>query len=94
MASVASSSNSKTAASKSASSKPSAAFTRLAKATSATPPRQLNQLSAANLNHLTDSVEQALAGHKAAIEQAELNIINQAPRPLRGTVRRVLGSNQ
>ncbi len=89
MASVAS-----TKSSSPSSSKPSAAFTRLAKATSATPPRQLNQLSAADLNHLTDAVEQSLAGHKAAIEQAELNIINQAPRPLRGSVRRVLGSGK
>ncbi|MGB0873267.1 MAG: hypothetical protein ACPGYP_09060 [Solirubrobacterales bacterium] len=72
---------------------PSAEFKRLAKATSATPPRDLNSLSAKDLDHLTGLIERSLAGHEQAIVEAEENIVNQAPRPLRGTVRRMLGAS-
>jgi hypothetical protein len=59
--------------------------------TGAAPPASLNQLSADDLAHLTGVVGAALERHEAAIAEAEHNLVQMAPRPLRGTVRRVLG---
>ncbi|MGH2905325.1 MAG: hypothetical protein ACRDKI_00985 [Solirubrobacterales bacterium] len=61
--------------------------------TGTTPPAELNQLSAADLTDLTARVQRALDGHAAAIADAEEKLVNMAPRPLRGTVRKILGTN-
>jgi hypothetical protein len=69
----------------------SAAFKELARVSGATPPAELDALSAIELRALAGHVETTLSHHEEAIAEAEIKIIEIAPRPLRRTVRKVLG---
>ena len=55
------------------------------------PPIEINALSADELQHLTGLVSGAIDRHEDAMDQAEENVINMAPRMMRGSVRRMLG---
>lgn len=55
------------------------------------PPVALNGLSAAELKQLGELVEQSLSQHEVSLDDAEQSVVRMAPRPLRGTVRRLLG---
>lgn len=68
-----------------------AALQDLSKVLGAKPPKALGELPAADLSHLTEQIETALAHHQETVEQAEDSIINSAPRPLRGTIRKIFG---
>ena len=71
--------------------KTSLAFQQLAKTLDAKPPRALDELPARDLQDLTTKTVAALAEHEAAMVRAENSIVDQAPRALRGTVRKLLG---
>jgi predicted negative regulator of RcsB-dependent stress response len=71
--------------------KTSIAYQQLSKTLGAKPPKALDELPAKDLQDLTTKVEAALVEHQEAMVQAELSIVDHAPRALRGTVRRVLG---
>lgn len=73
-------------------SKTSLAYQQLSKTLGAKPPKALDDLPAKDLQDLNAKVEAAYAEHKDSIVQAEDSIINSAPRPLRGTVRKILGA--
>ena len=72
--------------------KTSIAYQQLSKTLGTKPPKALDDLPAADLKHLNEQVEQALAEHQETVEQAENSIIDSAPRPLRGTIRKLLGA--
>jgi hypothetical protein len=72
--------------------KPSAAFNELGKTLGSKPPKGLAKLSAADLKHLNQQIAQSLEHHQASMAEAEETIINQAPKPLRKTVRKILGA--
>jgi predicted negative regulator of RcsB-dependent stress response len=74
-----------------ATNKTSLAFQQLSKTLGAKPPKALDELPARDLQDLTAKTEAALAEHEAAMVQAENSIVDQAPRALRGTVRKLLG---
>jgi predicted negative regulator of RcsB-dependent stress response len=74
-----------------ATNKTSLAFQHLSKTLNAKPPKALDELPTKDLQDLTDKVEAALVEHEAAMAQAENSIVDQAPRALRGTVRKLLG---
>lgn len=74
-----------------AANKTSLAFQQLSKTLDAKPPKALDELPAKDLQDLTKKVEAALVQHEDAMIQAENSIIDQAPRALRGTVRKLLG---
>ncbi|MBJ7355680.1 MAG: hypothetical protein JHC98_12720 [Thermoleophilaceae bacterium] len=74
-----------------ATNKTSIAFQQLSKTLGAKPPKALDELPARDLQDLTTKVEAALVQHQEAMVQAELSIVDQAPRALRGTVRKILG---
>jgi hypothetical protein len=74
-----------------ATNKTSLAFQQLSKTLGAKPPRALDELPARDLQDLNTKVEAALIEHQDAMVQAELSIVDQAPRALRGTVRKILG---
>lgn len=69
-----------------------AAFQDLTKTLGAKPPKALGALSAKDLQHLDAQIQTALAQHQETVRQAEDSIINQAPKPLRKTVRKILGA--
>jgi len=71
--------------------KTSIAYQQLSKTLGAKPPKALDELAAADLAHLNEQVQAALAQHEATITEAENSIVDQAPRALRGTVRKILG---
>jgi hypothetical protein len=71
--------------------KTSLAFQQLSKTLGAKPPKALDELPAKDLQDLTDKVAAALVEHQESMVQAELSIVDQAPRALRGTVRKILG---
>ncbi|MFT4048347.1 MAG: hypothetical protein QM648_00740 [Solirubrobacterales bacterium] len=75
-----------------ANAKTSLAFQQLSKTLGAKPPKALDALPAADVKHLNEQVEEALARHQETMQQAENSIIEQAPRALRGTVRKILGA--
>lgn len=54
------------------------------------PPAQLKKLKAAEVKHLAGLVEEALARHNAAVEEAEASLLQHVPRPLRPAVRSFL----
>jgi hypothetical protein len=58
------------------------------------PPIELNTLSADELKQLTELVASALDRHEAAMVEAEENVVNFAPRLMRGSVRRLLGAGR
>ena len=72
-------------------SKTSIAYLQLSKTLGAKPPKALDDLPAKNLQDLNEKVAASLAAHKDSIEEAENSIVQHAPRPLRGTVRKILG---
>lgn len=74
-----------------AANKTSLAFQQLTKTLGAKPPKALDELPAKDLQDLTAKVDAALIQHQDAMIQAELSIVEQAPRALRGTVRKILG---
>ena len=74
-----------------AANKTSLAFQQLTKTLGAKPPKALDELPAKDLQDLTAKVDAALVQHQDAMIQAELSIVEQAPRALRGTVRKILG---
>lgn len=74
-----------------ATNKTSLAFQQLSKTLGAKPPRALDELPAKNLQDLNDKAAAALVEHQHAMEDAENSIVDQAPRALRGTVRKLLG---
>ncbi|MGH2960366.1 MAG: hypothetical protein ACRDKE_12225 [Solirubrobacterales bacterium] len=74
-----------------AANKTSIAFQQLSKTLGAKPPKALDELPAKNLQDLNSKVMAAAADHQDAMIQAENSIVDQAPRALRGTVRRILG---
>jgi hypothetical protein len=58
------------------------------------PPIEINVLSADELQKLTELVGGAIDRHEAAMVEAEENVINFAPRMMRGSVRRLLGAGR
>lgn len=72
--------------------KPKKAFTAFAELIDADPPAALNSLSAAELEALTRIVGESIDLHEATLAEAEECVIRIAPRPLRGTVRKILGT--
>ena len=74
-----------------ATNKTSLAYQQLSKTLGSKPPKALDELPAKDLQDLNAKVEAALVEHQDAMVQAELSIVDQAPRALRGTVRRILG---
>jgi len=75
-----------------ATNKTSLAFQQLSKTLGAKPPKALDELPAKNLQDLNAKIELAYVKHQEAVAAAEDSIINSAPRPLRGTVRKILGA--
>ena len=74
-----------------ATNKTSLAYQQLSKTLGAKPPKALDDLPAKDLQDLNARVAAALVEHQDAMAQAELSIVDQAPRALRGTVRKILG---
>ncbi|MGK2877832.1 MAG: hypothetical protein ACSLFF_04570 [Solirubrobacterales bacterium] len=74
-----------------ATNKTSIAFQQLSKTLGAKPPKALDELPARDLQDLNKKVEAAMLEHEEAVIQAENSIVDQVPRALRGTVRRILG---
>lgn len=66
----------------------------LAKELGAKPPKGLEALTNAELKRLAELVGDARVYHEEAIQLAEDNVVKMAPRPLRGTVRRILGGSK
>ena len=59
----------------------------------ARPPAQLARLTNDQLGELARLVRESQEIHEAAVAEAEQNVAHIAPRPLRGTIRRLMGSN-
>lgn len=74
-----------------ATNKTSIAFQQLSKTLGAKPPKALDELPAKDLQDLNAKTAAALAEHEDAMVKAETSIVDQAPRALRGTVRKLLG---
>lgn len=72
--------------------KPSSEMQELAKVLGSKPPKALGELPDADLRHLTEQIEQSLNYHQESVAQAEASIVNSAPRPLRGTIRRIFAA--
>lgn len=72
--------------------KPKKAFSAFAEVIDAQPPAALNTLSAADLDKLSRIVSESIDLHEAALAEAEEHVVRIAPRPLRGTVRKILGT--
>jgi hypothetical protein len=70
------------------------AFDELGKLIGGKPPAELDTLAADELKRLNVLVESALERHQAAMIEAEDNVVNLAPRLMRGTVRKLLGANR
>ncbi|MFT4049640.1 MAG: hypothetical protein QM648_07350 [Solirubrobacterales bacterium] len=73
-------------------SSPKKAYNELAEALGAAPPTEFNDLTADELGTLTRLFGESLELHEASIASAEDDVIKLAPRPLRGTVRKMLGA--
>jgi len=74
-----------------ATNKTSLAYQQLSKTLGAKPPKALDELPAKDLQDLATKVTAAGADHHEAMVEAENSIVDQAPRALRGTVRKILG---
>ncbi|MBJ7459608.1 MAG: hypothetical protein JHD02_10505 [Thermoleophilaceae bacterium] len=68
-------------------------FNELAETLGDTPPRELNDLSAADLATLNRLLVESIELHEASVAAAEEDVAMLVPRPLRGTVRKILGSD-
>lgn len=73
-------------------SKPKKAFTELAEVLGDQPPAEFNDLKADELQTLTRLLSESIDLHEATIHEAEENVVRLAPRPLRGTARKILGA--
>lgn len=73
--------------------KPKKAFTDLAEVVGSPPPAEFNDLKAEELNRLGELISESRDLHEASISAAEDGVIKLAPRPLRGTVRKMLGAD-
>lgn len=72
--------------------KPKKAYTELAEALGAKPPKEFNDLKADDLATLTRLLSESVDLHEASIAKAEDDVARLAPRPLRGTVKKMLGA--
>jgi hypothetical protein len=72
--------------------KPKKAYSELAETLGDDPPEEFNKLSAENLATLNRLLAESIDLHEASIAKAEDDVISMAPRPLRGTVRKMLGA--
>lgn len=73
---------------------PKKAFAELSETLGATPPKEFNALSAADLSMLNRLLAESVELHEASVAAAEEDVARMAPRPLRGTVRKMLGSDR
>lgn len=73
---------------------PKKAIAELSGTLGAKPPREFNQLSAADLSTLNRLLSESVELHEASIAEAEEDVAHMAPRPLRGTVRKMLGADR
>lgn len=73
--------------------KPKKALLDLAEVTGSMPPAEFNDLRAEELKRLTEILAESRDLHEASISAAEDSVIKLAPRPLRGTVRKMLGAD-
>lgn len=71
---------------------PKKAFKDLAEVLGADPPKEFNALSAQDLARLAELLRESIDLHEASIAAAEDEVVKMAPRPLRGTVRKILGA--
>lgn len=72
---------------------PKKAFTELAGTLGSDPPKEFNTLKAEDLATLNRLLAESIDLHEATIAEAEENVAKLAPRPLRGTVRKMLGAS-
>ncbi len=68
------------------------AYNDLAEVLGSPPPAEFNNLSAADLATLSRLVAESVELHEAALAEAEDVVVNNAPRPMRGTIRKILGA--
>jgi hypothetical protein len=71
---------------------PKKAYTELAGTVGAKPPKEFNELTADELTKLNRLLGESIELHEASIAAAEDNVVKLAPRPLRGSVRKMLGA--
>jgi hypothetical protein len=71
---------------------PKKAFNEVGELLGGSPPKEFNNLSAEELAELARLLSESIDLHEASIARAEEDVIQAAPRPLRGTVRRLLGA--
>lgn len=64
----------------------------LTDALGAKPPKEFRDLASDELATLTRLLGESIELHEASIAAAEENVVKLAPRPLRGSVRKMLGS--
>lgn len=68
--------------------------TELAEVLGATPPAGLRIVKADDMLHLIEAVDLAVERQEHAMAEAEEQALSHVPWPLRGTVRRILGSDE
>lgn len=73
---------------------PKKAIAEFSETLGAKPPKEFNQLSAADLSTLNRLLSESVELHEASIAEAEEDVARMAPRPLRGTVRKMLGADR
>lgn len=73
---------------------PKKAYAELSETLGAKPPKEFNELSAADLSTLSRLLGESIELHEASVAEAEEDVARMAPRPLRGTVRKILGSDR
>jgi hypothetical protein len=72
--------------------KPKKGITELSELIGQDPPAEFKDLSADDLTELNRILGESLDLHEASLAKAEDDVIKLAPRPLRGTVRKMLGA--
>lgn len=72
--------------------KPKKAFNELAEVLGSDPPAEFNELKADELQTLARILGESIDLHEASIHEAEESVVRLAPRPLRGTARKMLGA--
>ena len=73
---------------------PKKSIAELSETLGAKPPKEFNDLSAADVSTLNRLLSESIELHEASIAAAEEDVAQMAPRPLRGTVRKMLGSDR
>lgn len=71
---------------------PKNALGELAQTLGGEPPKEFGSLSADELSTLARLIDESVELHEASLAAAEEDVIKLAPRPLRGTVRKLLGA--